>query len=186
MSYPLSLFLSTECRLFNPYFKAYCIINYQKCFFETIYLWVNSETFIFMLFLWNIKDRKLSISVIVKAVQGFYLYCNSTLVEDFFTCLLVIYLFSSLLTESWFFWGPPTVLDVELLEGRFMAILVCADGDWSSAGRVTQGASGKGLISSKKSVSGGRTPFFLPFIDYCFGGYCWRIWCLSHSLRMRW
>lgn len=149
MSYPLSLFLSTECRLFNPYFKAYCIINYQKCFFETIYLWVNSETFIFMLLLWNIKDRKLSISVIVKAVQGFYLYCNSTLVEDFFSCLLVIYLFSSLLTESWFCWGPPTVLDVELLEGRFMVILVCPDSDWSSAGRVTQGASGKDLISSK-------------------------------------
>lgn len=44
MSYPLSLFLSTGCRLFNPYFKAYFIINHQKCVYEIIYLWVNTHS----------------------------------------------------------------------------------------------------------------------------------------------
>ena len=73
------------------------------------------------------------------------------MVEDFPlpTSCLPLFLFTSLLTESWFLLRANHCPSVELVEGRFMVISVCPDSDWSSARRVTQGASGKGLISSK-------------------------------------
>ena len=34
-------------------------------------------------FFWNIEYKELSVSIIVKALQGFCLNCKSTVVEDF-------------------------------------------------------------------------------------------------------
>lgn len=81
MSYPLSLFLSTGCRLFNPYFKAYFIINHQNVFMKSFtYGLIHIHS---CFFFWNIEYKELSVSIIVKALQGFYLNCKSTVVEDF-------------------------------------------------------------------------------------------------------
>lgn len=95
-TYPLSLFLSSGCRLLNPYLKAYFIRNHQKCVYETIYLWVNTQLLYSCLFL----EYRVKCISDIKELQGFYLNCRSAVVEDFTvptSCLPLFFLVNRIL-----------------------------------------------------------------------------------------